>query len=190
MKTLRKLTALFICLCLAITLSACNYTEQTNPTEIYGVISFKDIDGEHGMFAFIPLDFCGEVRIYLSKTSSSSSPYESYQEGDLVKLYFEDTPQIRDLGSFQAFWYAPKTITVIKKGVKLEKNGVDYVLEIPSSLVDGEISDKIYCYDGETKKGVFESVIIEGDKVKINLAKGNAHTSLALLNYQLLASEK
>ncbi len=190
MKTFRKITAVCLTLILALTLTACKYEEKTNPTDIYGVISFKEIDGEEAMFAFVPLDFCGEIRIYLSQSSSSSSPYDSYSEGDLVKMHFDDTPQIRDLGYFKAFWYAPNEITAIKKDIKLEKSGVDYLLNIPKILVNGEVSDKVYAYDQTLQKGVLDVLTVTESRIEIRLLKEKAHSSLALLEYELLASTK
>ena len=188
-KTLKIIILFAAIICLVAVNCGCS---EEPPVYFYGVVSFKSVGSENGVFAYVPVDGCGDVRIYENYTTLP----EGLKDGDVIKMKFESAPEIRqasvDNKYFLAFWPVPQEITIVSENVSTERTGSDYLMTIPSSKVENitENSKKIKVLDGDGKVlYTFENVAVGGEKVALTMPAKDGHKALALLEYRLVAEK-
>lgn len=113
----------------------CGCDRQVPDRYMYGVIRFEEVNGETYCLAYVPADYCGNIRIHL-EVDYITYP-EDINDGDLVKMTFSGNPQIMQGAVYQFFNPSPKTVEILGRGLKIEESGEDYLLYFPAEKVDG-----------------------------------------------------
>ena len=191
MKKILKISIAFIAIiCLISALSGC--AEEEKAVYFYGVTTFKTVGSENGVFAFVPIDTCGDVRIYEQYTTLP----EDLSDGDVIKMKFNSAPEIRtasvDDVPFLAFWPVPQEITIISKNVSMIQAGSDYSLTIPNDIIENIAADcgKINACDENGKcLYTFDKVSVGDEKTALNVPVKDGHKALYMLQYRLVAEK-
>ena len=187
-KIIKLLTVFIIAICLLSTFGGCAGEEK--PVYFYGVATFKSVGSENGTFAFVPIETCGDVRIYEQYTTLP----EGLSGGDVIKMKFDAAPEIRNASVddviFLAFWPVPQEITIITKNVSMVQAGSDYLLTIPNDKVENITVDcnKIGVYDDGGKLiYTFDKVSVDGEKTTLTVPVKDGHKALSMLQYRMNA---
>lgn len=149
---MKKTLKISIVICMVLVtclLMACRPQEQKK-TYTYGVVSFREINGETACLVYVPANYCGDVRMYLH-VDYITYPKEM-KNGDLVKLTFSGDMQIRQGAYNKFFARSPELVEILESNVKIQENGEYYELSFPSSKVGNltENSAIIDIYKGES----------------------------------------
>ncbi len=184
--------SIVIAACLAVIFSLCGCADQEKAVYFYGVAAFKTVGSEKGVFAFVPIETCGDVRIYEQYTTLP----EGLSDGDVIKMKFDSAPEIRSASAdgiaFLAFWPVPQEITIITENVGMTLTGNDYLLTIPIGDIENIAADseKISAYDENGKLlYTFDEISVDGEKTSLTVPKADGHKALSTLQYRLVAEK-
>ena len=189
MKKVFKITIVFItAISLFTALGGC--TDEENPVYFYGVASFKTVGSEEGVFAYVPIETCGDIRIYEDYTTLP----EGLKEGDVIKMKFNGAPEIRNASvddvPFLAFWPVPQEITIIASNVTIGRTGNDYLVTIPSDKIEN-LAPECKKIAVQSNNGdllyTFYDFTVDDEKAKLTVLSKDGHKVLSMLEYTFIA---
>lgn len=172
MKKKFKIILSIVCvIVLLFALGGCN--NQQPDRYMYGVIRFEEVDGETYCIAYVPADYCGDIRVHI-EVDYITYP-ENMQSGDLVKMTFSGNPQIQQGAKYQFFNPSPTKIEVLGSGLKIEKSGESYILSFPIEKVEGitENSAVIDLYTDQTLIYNIDNFYVTDSVVVATIEKNN-----------------